>query len=212
MPETLVIVGNGPNGRDILPQIPLTVTTLALNGAILYDRYFDWWMAFDAGLTLQRWFREMKLPASTRTLFGVELYCEIMGLPDCRVIPDYCFVYWPALAQQFPINREKMWRGSPLYEGVLRGQTTIAGCAIQFAHYAGVKRLYLCGVDMMGPDKAHGGSNPGKAHIGTWDVASRLSYVCRWLTDHTPIDIASLSDTALKVRAAEIEELYNLKA
>lgn len=205
-----MIVGNGPNGRDILPQIPPGAHTLALNGAILYDRVFDWWMAFDTGLALQRWFRELSVPAATRKLFGVELYMEIMGLQDCRVIPDYCFVYWPALAQQFPLNKEKLWRGTPLYEGVLRGQTTIAGCAIQFAHFAGVKRLYLCGVDMIGHEKATGGTNPGRAHDGQWHVASRLSYLCRWLTANHGMDIASFSDTALTVRRAEIDEIVTV--
>lgn len=205
IPDTLVIVGNGPAGRDVLPLIPPGACTLALNGAILYPRVFDWWMAFDAGLVQQRWFTTLKVAASTRKLFGVELYCEIMGLPDCRVIPDYSFVYWPALAQQYPLNKEKVWRGSPLYPGVLRGQTTIAGCAVQFAYYCGVRRLYLVGVDMLGCEKANGGTNPG--HTGRWDVANRLSYLCQWMTSHEGMDVATLSDTALKIRRAALDEL-----
>jgi len=205
LPEAAVIIGNGPSGKDVVPLIPQHVLSIALNGAILYDRPFDWWMAFDTGLVLQDWFRKMRLPAGTRTLFGVELYWEMAARQDCIPLADHCFKYWPALAQQFPLRAEKRWHGSPIMDGVLRGQCTIAGCAVQFAYWAGVRNLYLCGVDMRGTGKANGGTNP--KHEGKWDVSNRLSYLCNWLAANKGMQVRSLSETALSIPVVDVADL-----
>lgn len=73
---------------------------------------------------------------------GMNLLTSLFGKKPEKDGPIFLFKYRPG------------WHRNPercnLRYGWLRGNMSIAGCAIQFAFYGGAKKIVLCGVDMYG--------------------------------------------------------------
>ena len=180
LPATAYIFGSGPNGVGHYENVPRDACCLALNSAINMDRDFDWWMAFDLGVMRYKWWAPLDT-GKAKLLFGHRLADKALEERPVRHRPDYSFKYRPTLTHCYKNGRAK--KGSvPLFPGRLRGAVSIAGCAVQFLHFAGVKTIVLVGCDMMGEGHWDGQINPGQE--GVWAIAPRLSWLCNWISRH----------------------------
>jgi hypothetical protein len=202
MPENVYVVAGGPNGKVPSIKIPRSEHVIACNGSILMPRKFAWWCAFDYRMVNYPWWSTIKIDGF-RTIFGARLINRMGMEPKVRVIkPDYYFEYMPEI--HWPTKlRPKTNKTLPenfLKERILRGGTTVAGIAIQFAHYGGAKNIILCGVDMFGVGHWDGFTNPDpyKLCTGVWPWAEPLQILCDEVGKRGS-KVWTLSKTALKL-------------
>jgi len=200
--DPIYICGSGPSLTSALPRIPKTATTIALNSAIRADREFTFWFAFDLGMMkLYPWWHTITLPDETCTVFGIALAQAHLPTEECRSgrIPlHYSFQYRARISGQY--NREIMGGtpSSPLLHGYLQGNISIAGCAVQFAAWAGARKIILAGVDMRGNQHFDASVN-AKMTTGEWGIAKKLRWLSASLKTQHGIDVVSLTPTALNV-------------
>lgn len=194
-PETVFVVGSGPNGKDHFSRIPPNAVTIALNSMITYNRVWDWWLVFDHRIVDMSWWADVRIPRRTKKLFGCRLVNRLATMPkdEYRYIdPDYYFEYLP------DITGKKFTPGFPvLIDGLLRGGLTVAGVGIQLAYYGGAEEIVLVGVDMKGGGHFDGFVNEDPTYKNQWPWAERLNKLCRYLNYDRGINISTMSETAL---------------
>lgn len=197
--QTIYIVGAGPAGNAGIKRIPPDAVTIALNGAIRHQREFTYWMAFDCGIRNYPWWPLLTLPASTRTIFGLTLVAEHWQTPEQlsgRIPAHYQFAFRPTLSPQYQVEIRLKKRTTPLMHGVLRGGASIAGAAFQFAAWAGVKKIVLCGVDMTGNGHWDGYTN-NRMGTGEWPICKKIRWLVESLKQFNHIETVSLTPTAI---------------
>jgi hypothetical protein len=208
--DPVYIIGSGPCGPKGVARIPAQAQTIALNSAILYKREFTFWMAFDrgtgplgeyGGMRAYPWWRTIVLPEETCTVFGIGLVQDHFNSPEHtsgHIPMHYGFKYRPTCSRQASEEMAGAKPRSPLTPGLLRGGVNIAGCALQFAAWAGAKKIILAGVDMRGNGHYDGFTNP-KMTTGEWGICRKLKWLIAGLKRHHGIDVVSLTPTALGV-------------
>jgi hypothetical protein len=191
LPERVYIVGSGPNGAEAFKRIPESECCIALNSMLLFWRRWDFWFAFDHRIVNADFWPKITLTKETTALFGARLANRIHLDPACSLIkPDFYYRYHPG------ISGASFVPGQPLLiPGILRG-LTVAGCALQFAHYGGAKEVVLCGVDCYGQQHVDGHVNIDVKYLGEWPWARNLSRLCGHLRT-LGMRIGTISKTAL---------------
>jgi hypothetical protein len=147
--KTVFIVGSGPNGAAVVDDIPKNAIVIAVNGAIRYDRPFDYWLVNDHRIILYDWWADWV--SKSCNVFGHTLIQRIwqsIVRKSGRIVPKYSFKFLPGLPG------ELLW-------GILRGGASISGIALQFAYWGGCTKIVLCGVDMKGQGHFDGFVNNG---------------------------------------------------
>jgi hypothetical protein len=188
MPDTIYIVGTGPNGVPHFSRVPKGAFVIALNKAILIRELRpSLWMAFAPELPSKNWWYEA-LQTDTLRLFGRKLPL----LYHC----DYTFYADPSLH----VTRS-IYPAHQLFEGVLRGGATIAGCAIQAAYFARCRRVILVGVDMYGRTYFDGSESAESGKDSVWVERDNLNTLIR-LVRASGMECFSLSETELDVETA----------
>ena len=192
LPEEVFIVGSGPNGRDAFKTIPERACCIGLNSAVLLWRKWDYWFAFDHRIPDSDWWVDAVRVKKAVKIFGARLANRIWSNIDVfpRVEPDYFYRYDPGMSGASFVPGQPL-----LIPGVLRG-LTVAGCALQFAHYGGAKQVTLCGIDMMGQQHIDGHVNIDKVYLGEWPWAKNLSKLCAHFNS-IGMKVRTISKTAL---------------
>jgi hypothetical protein len=197
--KTVYIVGAGPKGAEFVDSIPEDAITIALNGAIRYNKTFTFWLVNDHRLVDYDWMQDFLPPASTLVVFGHSLATYIRAYHP-RIVPSYTFQFRPAL--QEPYNTDFMMHG------ILRGGASIAGCACQMAAFGGSTLHVWCGLDMQGNGHFDGFVNTRMHHSAVWNDCRHLSAVRHLLRLHWGVQTYTLSPTAVEnVRQVTQEEL-----
>jgi len=196
------IVGAGPKGLGGIKRIPDDAVTIALNSAILYDRIFTYWLAFDCAIRNYPWWSNIIIHENTRNVFGHSLVTEMWGTDvhtHGRIVPHYRFLFRPTLSPQFQVEkRTNRGRCSALLPGVLRGGASIAGASFQFAVFAGCKRIVLCGVDMFSNTHFDGFVNRGMRPNAEWPICLKLNWLVESFRQFQRVDVVSLTPTNIK--------------
>jgi hypothetical protein len=198
---TIYIVGAGPNGNAGIGRIPADAVTIALNGAIRHKREFSYWLAFDCGIRNYPWWPALVTPQGTRNIFGITLTAEHWGTPEQvsgRIPAHFQFAFRPTLSPQFQVEKQLKRKTTPLIHGVLRGGASIAGVAFQFAAWAGVKKIILCGVDMKGNGHFDGFKNL-RMQDAEWPICAKIRWLADSLKQFNKIETVSLTPTAANV-------------
>lgn len=182
--DPVYIVGTGSNAIGQLERIPKGACIITLNG-MCADLSGDYWFCADKRARFQRWW-----PSTDP--YPVKMIGDQLN----NVSPGYADYVFPTV----PGLRDKSVKG--LVEGVLRGNATIAGIALQFCHWAGVKRVVFVGLDFYGRGHYDGHVNSGTLFIdgktGIWKhrgIMQQLIELCR----SEGMEISSLTKTILEV-------------
>jgi hypothetical protein len=171
MPKTVHIIGCGPSAAGHLDDGEFAI---ALNAAILHPREWDIFAAFDLGVMDELWWNPQRILERAKIMaLGVNF--KNQGGP--RI---WKFNYRRSLAHarnnlsREPISKEHPLESyNPVVKTALRGSCSIAGCMLQATALAGVKEVYLIGVDMRGT--AHTiGRPPSGGKEGDWDILNRM--------------------------------------
>ena len=210
MPETVYVVGAGPNGADFLPLIPGYAYTIACNSLIKFPRAWSWWVCFDHRAPWHDWFRAPRDP-DTKQLFGCRL-CN--RLHDDKVLdtvrPDYFFDYLPNLVPGNFFRNEQIE-----YPNILRGGMTAGGICYQLARWGGAKKIVLVGLDFFGHGHWDGYENKSPHYAGVWGAskapnsswADVLTNYIRFCEKNHGIETVSLSETVLDVPVVTLDSL-----
>lgn len=206
MPETVYVVGAGPNGLPFYEQIPEGGYTISVNSLIKYPRVWDWWVCFDHRCPSFDYWNAPRHP-KTKVLYGCRL-CN--RLDDDNVLkeymPDYFFDYLPGLVPG------TFFRNEPVeMPGILRGGMTAGGIAVQLAVYGGAKKIVLVGLDFKGRGHWDGVENPNAHYDGVWGEsynkgsswADVLSNYMRYVEKRRKVEFVSWSETALAVKVVK---------
>jgi hypothetical protein len=197
------LVGSGPLGAEYVASIPEDAITIALNGAIQYNRIFTYWLANDCNIINQDYWQQLIVSKSTKVVFGTTLIHKYRFTEPAlsgRIVPSYSFEFLP--------NLRTVYRNDILMPGILRNGASIAGNACQFGVFAGCKRLIWCGIDMRGNGHFDGFVNTRMHHSNIWMDCQYLTSLQYNLRLYHGVSIVSLSPTAVPgVRAVEQEEL-----
>jgi len=192
LPKTVYIVGGGPNGNQRMHKIPGDACSIALNSSVLRKKNWTWWCCFDKGIRKYDWYSHLSLSKTCSKLFGIELTKVILQNEEKERWPDFSFKYRPG------------WHRNPkpynLRFGWLRGNMSIAGCAIQFAYYGGAKEIILCGVDMYGRVRWDGFiGTEGDHYAREWKpIVPRINQLI-YILKQKGVSVVSLSKTSLNV-------------
>lgn len=206
MPETVFVVGGGPNGGPFLDRIPKDAYAISVNSLIKYPRVWNWWVCFDHRCPSFDYWTAPRHP-DTLQLYGSRL-CN--RLHDDGVLkhymPDYFFDYLPGLTPS-------SFKGDRPVEipGILRGGMTAGGIAYQLAVFGGAKRIILVGLDFFGRGHWDGVENPNAHYDGVWGEsynpgsswADVMSAYIRQSVKRRGIEVYSWSKTSLKVPVRE---------
>ena len=199
--KRVFIVGSGPNGAKYLEKlmwkgkVPPYSVLIALNSMINYDLPWEWWMAMDHRLVDLPWWKTPRIPAECYVLFGARLINRMYldAAKRTLVDPNYFFKYYPHITGASFLRSDEQKVTPIFFEGVetdprillkdgyLRGGLTIAGCALQFAYYAGAKQTILCGIDFEGQDHIDGHKNIDAKYKGKWPWLNNMQKFCGWL-------------------------------
>ena len=221
--KRVFIVGSGPKGAPYLNKLlwdgihPPNSVLIALNSMINYDLPWDWWIAFDHRIVDLPWWKTPKIPANCAVLFGARLVNRMVLDPTKRtlVTPHYYFKYYPHITGASFLKPDDK-KVAPIYfegvetdprillkDGYLRGGLTVAGCALQFAYYAGAKQAILVGIDLEGKDHIDGHKNVDAKYEKTWPWAKNMQQLCGWLNSDgfgkRRMDVVKMSPSKLQI-------------
>lgn len=202
LPERVVILGSGPNGRVGYNKIQTGDCVIALNGAINCPVPITIWAAMDPTL-----FRQEYFVSAMRKLYEAKLDFSMEAIGKGYVVPvmEYSSVaaHFPWVVctfqlQRFPIM--SMQDVSLQKPGKLRVGCTVAGAIVQLAYLCGVRTVVFCGIDMFGSiywdNSEH---RRPERRDKMWGNAPVLSALLRHY-EKLGMDFSTLSETALEVK------------
>ncbi len=183
--EPVYIVGTGPNAIGKLSLIPDGVSAIALNGMVA-SLQSEFWFCADKRAIEQPWWPPT--PPYPIRIIGDQLDKIAPGNAD------YVFTTVPGF-------RDKSVHG--FVNGVLRGNVTIAGLALQFCHFTKVKKVIFVGLDFCGRGHYDGHVNEGSLFInsktGIWKHRGIFQELINLCESHG-MKITTLTQTALEVK------------
>lgn len=187
MPDTVYVLGSGPNGRNHYHEIPPDAYVIALNQAVLIESVPEpsLWMVVDWRCLSRAWWSDAMKKGVPR-VFGRELAC----LFGC----DYSFKAYPSLEVWHPRHQ----RYCPI-DSALRVGATVAGCAIQAAYHAGCRRVVLCGIDMFGHLYFDGTVSFEERRNKTWPGELEAMNQLVAGLKRRGMDVTSLSETSIEL-------------
>lgn len=189
LPEKVCVVAPGPRGKAHYDRIPEDYYLFAVSKAVLIPeiRPPDAWMM---NHTHQDWFETATAQYRGTYIFGEgameEARSKLAGGENRFYYPSD---YSDGVRDDDP---------GPLDTYIRRG-TTVAGCAIQFCHLFGARKILLCGIDMSGDGYFDGTVNAEVKHGPTWSCVVRINSILRKMESEKGIRVATLSPTRLNV-------------
>jgi hypothetical protein len=194
LPETVYILGSGPNATSVLHKIPKDAFVIAVNRGAEIPRVFNTarfeiavWMIADFTTTKKSYFKP-----TFHNFEGIRIFSE------------------PTIVQVKPYeikNQEKMYSFRLTKKDLLQNEflpmanyfrtdCTVAGCALWLAFQAGCKKVILVGIDMGGDADISGKLPPDPRHGSEWRYRRLLDSQIAYQQGRG-MHIHSLSDTKL---------------
>ena len=208
LPETVVILGSGPKGKEAYNRISKDDFVISLNAAISAPIKSSLWMAMDPSLPKQDYFfNAMLLHYKKYYMAGYDMTENGIGkgypLPIMEMNRIAKYFPWVCLTFKLlvGINRLYMMNRNDVkpIEGATRPGATIAGAVIQFCYWKGVKNIKLCGIDMFGHIYFDGSKHRKKSRKDSqWGVVPIFNTLMRHL-ESEGMKFTTLSDTRLEV-------------
>lgn len=210
LPETVTILGSGPNGKTAYPRIKKSDFVICLNGAIGCPVRSDLWMAMDPTLPRQRYFIEaMRDHYKEHYHKGLDLSEKSIGkgypIPVMEKMRIARKFPWVQLTFNLKLGtyREFMMKPDDVepIPGCVRPGATVAACAVQFCQQKGVKHIRLCGIDMFGAvyfDKSRHRKMNRKDSM--WSVVPVFNALMRYMEGHG-MSFTTLSKTQLNIKS-----------
>lgn len=192
LPETIYLVAPGRNSLDGIKLIPHDATILAVNKGVLIDLEYAerYWIVLDRfAIDAEWWDRAYK--ASSKRVFSnwvMHYLPEVLNLKLNELPPGKLQVH-----RLFRPNH-------PVEDGRLFPGGTVTAVALYLAYMAGVKTIYLCGVDMFGNSYFDGQEHPTRNLQGEYDARWLRAYILENRIDYLKsrgLAIKSLTETAL---------------
>lgn len=184
MPESVVILGTGINGKPYHDAL-IGEYVIGVNGAInICD--LDVWLVKDWRIMENDYYQNPKYSAR------LKIFARRLKKREDFIKPDYYYKETPGMGAEpeYPL----------LIRGVLRAGCTIAGAALQLAFWCNVQHIALCGIDMNGQYYFDGSRN---RHIeleinGNWKQRRKLDALIAEIISMGR-DVVSISPTALEI-------------
>lgn len=198
--ETVVIVGPGIKGAEHYNRIEAD-TVITLNKAVLIPdlKQIDYWMVWAGTYPKNKHADKTKWSGWWPDAVNKAVEDGIIRLFGHKVSKkepcEYSFAHNPGFNED-PAGRFIM--------GVLRSGCTIAGGALQFCFWCGVKRVIFCGCDFYGQQYYDGSRNPNLDKKGSFnqspegplvDTMDEMIALCQ----AAEMEVVSLSETMLNV-------------
>jgi len=199
--KRVFIVGDGPKGKGFIQGLKsATEPIIALNATVLAGLPVAWWMCFDHRVIHSPWFYQVH-DFKGQILYSTRLNNSLWRTMVGAWKPHYQFRYdHPRMRTISGKDFMPDHSATPLINGYLRGGLTVAGCAIQFAYWAGATEITLVGVDMFGTGHVYGDEvEDKKIYGGQWEWAGKLSKLCHLLRDEHGVTVNTLSETKLEI-------------
>lgn len=189
--EKVCLLAPGPNGRDHYHEIPADHRVIAISKAVLIPEVAAAvWVNPRVELD---WFEE-----ADRSFDGVRIFHYQAAMKAQAENPERsdCYYFELEMDPAVCLDPQEM---RPLVRGMIRGNGSISGAAIQIAYHCGARELLLCGIDMSGDGYFDGSYTLDQHHGETWWFTPRLNLLIRWLNQHGGCRVRTLSDTKLDV-------------
>ncbi|MDX1500785.1 MAG: hypothetical protein R3325_00365 [Thermoanaerobaculia bacterium] len=185
------LLAPGPNGRDHYGEIPADHQVIAISKAVLIPEVeAQIWVNPRTEL---EWFEEANRSFPGVRIFHVDAAREIEAeLPGC----ESCYSFELQMDDDVCLQPHEM---RPIVPGVIRGNGSISGAAIQIAYHCGAREMLLCGIDMSGDAYFDGTFTLDQHHGTTWWFTPRLNMLIRWMIERGGCQVRTLSPTRLDV-------------
>lgn len=191
------LLGPGPNGEAFYEDIPDDYQIIAISKAVLIEATNPsiWVM----NRCDQDWYDE-----ANSSFIGARIFHYLTALRAESEIDSSkdCYYFNLHMEDEDCLDREEM---RPVVPGIIRGNGSVSGNAIQIAYHCGARDLLLCGIDMSGDGYFDGTASYDPGYHGeTWWFTPRLNLLLKWMTKYGGAKISTLSPSKLDVPIADI--------
>ena len=193
-PESVYLLGSGPNGINHYSSIPKDSYVMAVNRAVLIPSVLpvsfdiDAWVIADHNVIQNSYYSEIRNKFKGIKIFSMEaaLRDKVFGKDD---LPSYTFF-------QHPRSTRCLTYRTGMDDYQMEG--TVGAVAVQILARKGVKRIILCGFDVSGDIDFQGKLPKDHRHGSLWKASKFFDSTINYFQTQG-VEISSLSETRLSL-------------